>query len=173
MSAWVVSHEHVWFLVEAMERLSRSWSLPPPPVELAPEKAATRPNFNGYSRPYLDLLEHATLHAIARRLLAECRKSVAYRYPDHTDNLPGYQQGDLPLHVRLPQHMTRLLADPIAILVDCYCYQSCEHPGWETSPVKEAMDDLGRAAARSHKDYDRAPWDPTEEPAKVAAGGAR
>ena len=42
-------------------------------------------------------------------------------------------------------------------IVDCYDYQSCEHPSWEASAAKALADRLS-ALLPEDDDYRKAPW---------------
>lgn len=66
-------------------------------------------------------------HAVGAMLWQVNHDSVNYRY-DETDQTPSYRFG-----------AAEFLLEPWALLkaVNCYRYQSCEHPGWEASPAAE------------------------------------
>jgi len=51
--------------------------------------------------------------------------------------------------------------DPVVILkaVDCYEYQSCEHPGWERSEAHAFCQALRRRMIRRLSGYEEAPWE--------------
>ena len=69
---------------------------------------------------------------VGAMLWAENRLSVNHRYAENEWEAP-YIFEHLGIHI-----------DPIAILdgLRCYEYQSCEHPGWETSEAKAFCDSL-------------------------------
>ncbi len=90
----------------------------------------------------------------------ENRKSIDYRYPDcvgHNENCPG-EVGENFIY----RHEGRcwLHMDPVQVIKSChcYCYQSCEHPGWHESEAKAFVDALESAAVHSLKGYDAAEW---------------
>lgn len=113
MSAWIVSKAHIDALVQEM--VAR---------EVIPPERAT---------------------AVGRELWEECRLSVAYRYPrDKSGERPGpvdltdeimaeyvFEGVEAPLH-----------PEAIRFNIRCYNYQSCEHPGWESSQSFRWMRDL-------------------------------
>jgi hypothetical protein len=85
-------------------------------------------------------------------LLAENRRSVNHRYAEDEIEAPYIFteiRGDL---------------DPVAILkaIDCYEYQSCEHPGWEASESRAFCDALRRRMIRKLPGYSEAPWEVTD-----------
>jgi hypothetical protein len=86
-------------------------------------------------------------------------KSVQYRYNDDAvEDLPGpvnetYRYRHLAIG-NLP------LVDPVVLIKQCQCYdyQSCEHPGWETSAAKRLSHALASTAISRLPGYDQAPW---------------
>lgn len=83
--------------------------------------------------------------ALGQMLVDECVLSVSYRYPnDKPGNLPGpvgkwayyTQPYTYTRHRRRPSVVEGLKA------LDCYAYQSCEHPGWEASAAWAFCDAL-------------------------------
>lgn len=76
---------------------------------------------------------------VGRVLWRENLASVAYRYPRDVDgDRPGpldFRDSDVDTYTyRRPSRRI----EPSAVLsaVNCYDYQSCEHPGWETSRAR-------------------------------------
>ncbi len=72
-----------------------------------------------------------------------------------------------------PAPTATVVLDPVTVvkLIDCYVYQSCEHPGWQTSPAAEfcrrlreiLMRDLPFDTALDHRapypiGWQDAPW---------------
>lgn len=103
----------------------------------------------------------ARLSAAGADLWAENHRSVGYRYDETTDP-DAY-----------PPPIAEVVLDPVAVVkaVDCFVYQSCEHPGWETSRAADYCTRLRAAALaglpvtvrgggdRSYPaGYDDAPW---------------
>ncbi|GHJ45862.1 hypothetical protein Cs7R123_32040 [Catellatospora sp. TT07R-123] len=93
-------------------------------------------------------LTAATAGQVGAMLLATNRDSVNHRY-DETEIEPPY------LFTRVPGD-----PDPVVVLkaVDCYEYQSCEHPGWRDSQAREFCDALRALAISRLPGYRRAPW---------------
>lgn len=78
----------------------------------------------------------AVLAAAGADLWAENHRSVNYRYREDSKP-PAY-----------PAPTAEVILDPVAVVkaVDCFAYQSCEHPGWQTSDAAVYCQRL-RAAA--------------------------
>ncbi|HTJ71322.1 MAG TPA: hypothetical protein VL551_27525 [Actinospica sp.] len=49
---------------------------------------------------------------------------------------------------------------PVVVLklIDCYEYQSCEHPAWKESQAKRLCDQLRKQVISKLPGYDEAPW---------------
>ena len=90
-------------------------------------------------------------------LWRENHLSVNHRY----DELPKVEPSS-PYIFERPlkrlQHNGRL--DPMQVLkaIDCYEYQSCEHPGWLKSEAKAYCGVLRRRIVHSLPGYDEASW---------------
>lgn len=125
MSAWIVSKNHIDTLVyQAMKQR---------------------------------LIEPEQADATGRMLWAENLKSVAYRYPTDKDGeRPGpddFKDSDVLTYTyaeprRLPASEYGAAFDPddegaVVIQVECYEYQSCEHPGYAASPARALATLLG------------------------------
>lgn len=97
------------------------------------------------------LTDH-TCGRVGAMLLAENRRSVDHRY-DEQDWEPPY------LFTALPGN-----PDPVVVLkaIDCYRYQSCEHPGWPASEALQFCLALQALAIGHLPGYDHAPWDITD-----------
>lgn len=96
-------------------------------------------------------LNHATADRVGQMLLRENRLSVDHRY-NESELEPIY-------HFEHWTSVTRV--DPVVILkaLSCYEYQSCEHPGWETSEAKTFCDRLQSEMIRLLPGYeDAAGW---------------
>jgi hypothetical protein len=125
VSAYLVSRRHIDFVVAAI--LSS---------ELVPEAYAVGPD------------------TLGRSLWESCHDSVAYRYPDDTDEqLPGYRYDAAEAHaytytpITLPDLTTRDGVTFTHNALGGYRYQSCEHPEWAGGYVddwtKRVRDALG------------------------------
>jgi hypothetical protein len=91
----------------------------------------------------------ATVAGVVEILSAENNRSLDYRYPS---SAAEYWQTDATLRpcrrcVHASNASAYPLHTPIEILksADCLEYQSCEHPGWDTSVAKDICD-----AIRTH-----------------------
>lgn len=113
------------------------------------------------SRAHIDVLVQALCEGeyvtdrspdeVGRELWRENLASVAYRYPnDGNGGRPGpmeFRDSDVDTYTyRRPS----VRIEPSAVLsaTGCYDYQSCEHPGWESSVSRvwvTMMDDALRA----------------------------
>lgn len=82
------------------------------------------------------LVEMNDAAATGRLLWEECRRSVAYRYPNDAD---GEWPGPIDLTIAdINAYVPEMIESPLndaklAHQLACYGYQSCEHPEWETS----------------------------------------
>ncbi len=107
-------------------------------------------------------LEMSDADWLGRELWNENVVSVAYRYDD-ADDLPA-EEGFTPetaLDYTLPTSAwMRPAASAASILktADCLEYQSCEHPGWETSRAKKLLDAIRSVAWRRVPGYEEANW---------------
>ena len=106
MSAWIVSQAHFDVLVLAGVQYAT-------PYEDPSTSATVR---RGHPHP-------ADLTAAGTDLWAENHRSVNSRYDQHTEP-PSYSAPT-----------AEVILDPVAVVkaIDCYVYQSCEHPGWTDS----------------------------------------
>jgi len=95
-------------------------------------------------------------------LAAECFASVRYRYP--AGPLPGPNAASDGPVVCSDRLSTYARLSPVAVLKACSCYeyQSCEHPGWETSEAKRLIDSITQAAIAALPGYQDAAWEITE-----------
>lgn len=103
-------------------------------------------------------------------LLRECIASVAYRYQDTLwPELPGPVPNPDPGHYECD--FTSRSRRPTTIeglkLLDCYEYQSCEHPGWRDSSAKAFCETLRNRLIKCLPGYDDAAWEwpPPSSPA--------
>lgn len=148
MSAWIVSTRHIDALVQAASRPGR--------YGLGPLQFAYAPNA---PEDHEQLTTRCTnADEIGRMLLIENVASVAYRYPDDTcDELPGPTAKTPPneYHYRHPGEFS---AVEILKAIDCYEYQSCEHPAWRYSQAYAFCAALRDRVIRQLPGYDDAPW---------------
>lgn len=102
-------------------------------------------------------------------LRPENERSVAYRY-DTRENLPGPVEREEPAFYRFTaSKMFTRRPNPVEALklIRCYEYQSCEHPGWESSEAKGFCDTMTAALVACLPGYDDAPWEWTRDAAQV------
>lgn len=134
MSAFVVSQDHIRFLVNA--GLSRT---------IAPHGLTWNGGWLKRYEPDTD--ERAAL--VGAMLWEENYKSVNYRYRE-SDAAPRYVHRDEPARSYNPIHVLKAIA--------CLEYQSCEHPEWEASGARAFCEALRMAAIRALPGYSDAPW---------------
>jgi hypothetical protein len=95
-------------------------------------------------------LEKPDLDHIGRALWKENARSVAYRYKEASDTQwEGYK------HTALAVDMTPIQAYK---LVDCLEYQSCEHPGWETSEANKLCRRIKDTLIASTAEWQSGQW---------------
>lgn len=134
MSAFVVTTDHIDLIVTAATVAHHGITVYYKPAEGGPEDVLR--------------LDRSTMHEngteAGRRLYVENIKSVQHRYPnDETINdLPGLIEKVAPEDYRFRQVHDITVTTPVALLkaLDCYTYQSCEHPGWESSWAARYVD---------------------------------
>lgn len=164
MSAWIVSRRHIDYMVSAAARYDRH-------VEIARTQGnRLLPDVvyqwsERIDDPSIVDVDVMTTHlapswkdCLGRLWWYENHASVAYRYPNHADDLPG------PVGLTLAeirdeyQHILHL--DPVVVLkaIDCWRYQSCEHPGHEKSAAWRLAGTLMHITIYNLPGYDAAPW---------------
>ncbi len=162
MSAYIVSKEHVAYLT-AMAMTDNG----------LPYGGGLEWYFgnNGSGRiPQDDLVMAA---AAENMIWKENMVSVAYRYGDPVEDLPGdryVEDGITKADIALAAD---ILFVAVQVLKACNCleYQSCEHPGWEASEARAFIQALKDKAVRALPGYESARWgvprfaDTTEVPA--------
>ncbi len=105
-------------------------------------------------------LSHDMLDRVGQMLLDENVASVLYRYEDCTiAKLPGKTNAEWLIPFAYSPIVRRVPTALEAIkLVSCYTYQSCEHPGWETSEAKAFCDALVANLICQLPGYSEASW---------------
>ena len=88
--------------------------------------------------------------AVGAALFAENVASVTYRYDFAVESSPY-----------LATNASPPVPDPVQVLkaVQCYEYQSCEHPGWLDSAARLFCEHLTGAAIGRLPGYEDAAWD--------------
>ncbi len=98
--------------------------------------------------------------------MAECERSVSYRYPTDTpDALPGTVGERANSYTYRPFFLVRgsLKAVEAIKAVNCLEYQSCEHPEWESSLAHRICQEIKSAAVHDLPGYDNAAWELNRE----------
>lgn len=139
MSAYVVSRRHIDVLVSLALH-------GPSGVPVSPDGAWHPPD----SRSPDDL---------GALLIAANVGSVAYRYPsDALDELPGpVERYYLEPYTYARPDVRPSPVEGLAAL-DCYVYQSCERPDWQTSEACRLVDRLRERLIHRLPGYSEAPW---------------
>ena len=166
MSAFIVSKAHVDALVHAAaavehgeHRSGLSW-YHFTEVDDRGWPADMRHYEVGYS-------DQASQDECGRMLWGENLRSIEYRYPDTIENQMYPGPGDFLGWPDVDQYTCKGLRptpDPVAILkaLDCYEYQSCEHPGWRTSNAHAFCEALRGKMICSLPGYRDAAWEVDE-----------
>lgn len=112
------------------------------------------------SEKHIQALAHAvqgarvareTVYEVADILWAENVASVCYRYREE----PGaYLRPEWVFGLPIPRSDVQLLK-----AIDCYEYQSCEHPGWNDSRAKAICAALTDAITHRLPGYSEAQWE--------------
>jgi len=139
MSAYVVSREHIEYLVEAGLRLGDapmrlSW--------LAPGVAPPRERYR--------TLRPDNASEVGQMLWKENHRSVSFRYSE-VDATPPYE------------HVVRYAPKPLDAVqvlkaIACLAYQSNECPDWEQTEAYAFLDSLKDAAIHALPGWDDAVW---------------
>lgn len=173
MSAFMVSTDHIDALLTAgMSGVRRygplRWMVPAPVNEHAYQ--AGEPWGPEASQEYEQRrreLTEETAGQVGAMLLAENRRSVDHRYAEEEIEEP-YLYHRYPRNVSRAelraQHEAGTLPRPLAPvdilkMIECYEYQSCEHPEWETSEAHAFCQALRMDQISKLEGYEDAPWD--------------
>lgn len=159
MSAYVVSDEHLRYLVHAGIAWGRQfplrWQAPdseePAGTEDYEAGSPWGPTAIETHQRKARTLTLDTADSTMLMLYAANVASVNYRYAEKTeesDRIPRYRHTD--------QHNL----DPVKVLkaIACYEYQSCEHPAWPSGEAKAFCDSLRHAAIYALPGYDDGEW---------------
>ncbi|MCI0456915.1 MAG: hypothetical protein L0Z62_08050 [Gemmataceae bacterium] len=116
MSAWIVSKKHIDLMVAGIMHRTRDRVVPP--------------HEGGYNPD-----------ALGQMFVKECVASVSYRYPDDKPGeLPGPCDGYYLKRYTFEDPGYLPTVAELYKAIDCYCYQSCEHRGWEKSKALKVCD---------------------------------
>ena len=170
MSAYVVSRDHIHFLVWAAGHLKRighelSWVWDVNRTGYGPgftgSSTYQRRNFTGWD----DVRgpEEMGPDALGQLLWDWNIRSVLYRYPDCTiDNMPG-PVGENFTNYRYPCGTVSIVSlawdevqSPVDVLSACAQleYQACEHPTWEIEEAYAALSSIRKRAIGALPGYD-------------------
>lgn len=135
MSAYVVDKAHVDALVTAGLVYGRRYPL-------------------RWGADHQHVLDHENAGEVGAMLWRENDRSVSYRY---SEGPTGYGT-DVPY-----EHKQRPVLSPVAVLkaLDCYEYQTCEHPDWRQSQAYQFCDSLRRLVIGALDGYEAAAWEVT------------
>lgn len=160
MSAWIVSKKHidamVTFALDAGPGRSKlRWRMDETDPELTHAKgSAWGPGCHmEFKRAWCELTPESA-GRVGAMLWAENYRSVNHRYnEDETEDPYQFERYNGPVKLT-PRAMVKLL--------DCYEYQSCEHPEWEDSEAHRFCLALRRRIlsqiVERHAEYESAPW---------------
>jgi len=154
MSAFVVSKSHIDAMVNAGLSVMPRRGGPLSWYAKDPRKLNIQELQGNYRQLTNDVAD-----TVGQMLVDECIKSVSYRYQDDDlTNLPGpnnaywvipYKHG---FQYQLPSAVETLK------LIDCYIYQSCEHPEFYESEAYHFCEALRHAMINLLPGYEVAPW---------------
>jgi len=143
MSAFVVSREHIRFLVGAA----------------ISQRIAPGHQFSYYHDGTQRVIRYENADKAGQMLWDENLASVRYRYDNpNPDELPGPVGED---YIFAFRSSLATNYDPVHVIKACHCleYQSCEHEWWDASEAKAFVDALRRSASHVLDGYDDAPWE--------------
>jgi hypothetical protein len=150
MSAYVVDRNHIRYLVEAAQHIAiRDHS----------------PNFSWYHNGQRQELNELNASEVGQMLWNENIASVQYRYPEDTDDtMPGPMGETFIYYHQMAGPYFEFEVAQILKAADCYEYQSCEHPTWESSSARNFIQALVKRAYSHMDGYDDAKWGAPEMP---------
>lgn len=162
MSAFIVDRAHIDALVALAVKGPRNER------EVRPDLAWMRP-FHWYHRrdDHGQIVheprtaDYDTADETGRMLWNENLASVAYRYGDDNEPLPGpidFAVTDADEYV-WPFSAPQLTAVQGLKALACYEYQSCEHPGWHDSAARQFCETLRHRLITALPGYEDAAWE--------------
>lgn len=146
MSAFIVSKRHIDAMVQAGQHTRDIQRL--------------RWYHNGVS----NVLTFENVDKVGRILWLENLASVAYLYPnDGSGERPGpngLTDDAIADYTYTPATRSDEKHTPVQVLklIHSYIYQSCEHPGWETSEAAAIVQALQKQLITRLAGYEDAPW---------------
>ena len=157
MSAFILGKEHIDYLVEAGLFVNGhgglTWLAPGEDLETDYQAGdwCGPTAMQSYKARHRELRMETADH-VGQMLIRENHLSVNFRY----DERPTVTLED-------PYRFNMRLRpiDPVQVLkaLNCYEYQSCEHPGWKTSEAKAFCDALRHSTIHRLPGYDDAEWE--------------
>lgn len=158
MSAFIVGQDHIDFLVTAAIALGTDGG-----YGLYWQQDMNLTGFGSHVRVGLD-----NANEFGAMLWSENITSVRARYPhDEYSELPGpvptpfafeYEYRRFALPYGDTWHDLTTIAQVLKA-IDCYVYQSCEHPTWVGSRAEQACDALRAGYIKRIPDYEDAEWE--------------
>lgn len=135
MSAYLVSEQHIHYLMEAVH----AWGL-------------HAPHGNSVIRREKNL-DHEARTNLGMELWEENQRSLNAKYPPEL--MPNYMASN--------RHWGTL--DPVQVIKACHCYeyQSCEHDDWRDSRAYAIIQGILDAAMSHLRGYDDAEWGPPKD----------
>lgn len=162
MSAFLVSRAHIDTLVAAAvsgpAATTGTWY--PPQWPAVAWTAVDALDWRAAAECFVTA-EYDNADRVGSMLWAENLASVAHRYPNDVDGTrpSGEDFADTDT-ITYQWPMSTPRPDAVAALkaLDCYEYQSCEHPGWRDSEAYRFCDALRRALVAHVPGYRDAAW---------------
>lgn len=162
MSAFIVSREHIDALVSVAISGPRECEHWHRPFSFYAHDGETLADW----QEALRVVDFTTADEIGRTVWNENAVSVRTRYPDLYSG-GEYPGADADFDASTPHEYTfsnvAPMHRPSAVealkLIDCYEYQSCEHPGWRESAARRFCDALRGALITALPGYAEAPWE--------------
>lgn len=150
MSAFVVNPAHIDVI------LSTGINGPSDPVSRGDWQSPWAAELTGRE----DKLNRKNASRVGAALLRECIESVRYRYPDcGLSDLPGPIPTPDPDQYEWTDFGRALTIIEALKAIDCYEYQSCEHPGWSGSAAESFCNRLRSHLIGVLPGYEAAPWE--------------
>jgi hypothetical protein len=154
MSAHVVDRNHIRYLVEAAQHIAIK---------------DHSPSFSWHHNGQRQELNELNASEVGQMLWNENIASVQYRYPDDTDDtMPGPIAETYIYYHQMAGPYFNLDVAQVLMSTDCYEYQSCEHPGWESSEAHSFIQALRRRTWPHMVGYRDAVWGAPEKPTNEA-----
>jgi hypothetical protein len=143
MSAFIVSQDHIDFMVSAAIDLGLYW-----------KECPDQDGPGAYTTVRGDNAD-----AFGAMLQAENVASIQHRYSDWPDMPDPTQYTYRRFTVRTPYQSLAESCAQVLKAIACYEYQSCEHPGWQESEAKRVCDNLRHGYINRLPGYDDAQWE--------------